>query len=122
MYHKNTRGYKVFWVHRISGLLILGYLYLHLVLLSAILLPSGAAHFNAVARFVEQSGFKPGFIVAEIVLFAIIVVHALNGIRLIAADFGAMIRENRLAIWLTMGVGAVLVFIAVLMLFPHIAG
>lgn len=118
MYHKNTRGYKAFWVHRISGLLILGYLYLHLALLSAILLPSGAAHFNAVARVVEQ----PGFVVADIVLFAIIVAHALNGIRLIAADFGAMIRENRLAIWLTMGVGALMVFIAVLMLLPNIAG
>ena len=118
MYHKNTRGYKAFWAHRISGLLILGYLYLHLVLLSTILLPSGAAHFNAVARVVEQ----PGFIVADIVLFAIIVVHALNGIRLIVADFGGMIRENRLAIWLTMGVGTVMVFIAVLILLPYIAG
>ncbi len=118
MPHKHTRGYKAFWAHRVSGLLILGYLYLHLCLLSAVLLPSGSHDFNAVAKVVEQ----PIFIVADLVLFAIILVHVLNGLRLIVADFGWMIRENRFAIWLSMAVGAIMVLIAVLTLMPHLVG
>ena len=118
MHHEHTRGYKAFWVHRISGLLILGYLYLHLVLLSAVLLPSGAKDFNAVARVVEQ----PAFIAADLVLFAIILVHALNGIRLIVADFGLLIQENRFAIWLSMAMGVIVLFIAIFTLLPHWVG
>ncbi len=116
MLHKQTRGYQAFWAHRISGVLVLGYLYLHLFLLSAVLLPAGSHDFNAVAKVVEQ----PVFIVLDLALFAIILVHALNGLRLIAADFGLMIRKNRLAIWLTLAVGAILMFIAVLTLTSHL--
>ncbi len=116
MNHEKTLGRNVFWGHRITGLLILGYLYLHLVLLSAILSPLGSQHFNAVASVVE----RPPFIAADMVLFAIILFHAVNGIRLILADFGLMIRENRFAIWTAMTIVAVMVFIASLVMFPDL--
>lgn len=114
--HTRTIGYTAFLVHRISGLLIVAYLYLHLILLSAILMPHGASRFNAVARVVEQ----PLFLVADIVLFAVILIHAINGIRLILADFGLMIRQNRLAVWLSMTVGAIVLFIMALAMVPAI--
>ncbi len=114
MSHQSSRGQKAFLVHRISGLLILGYLYLHLILLSAILLPNGAAHFNAVAGIVEQ----PIFIVADLVLLGIILAHGLNGIRLVVADFGGLIRTSRLAIWLTMITAAVLLGVGFLVVLP----
>lgn len=116
MNHRETRGHQAFIAHRISGLLILAYLYLHLILLSAVLLPNGAKHFNAVAAVVE----KPVFIVADLILFGIILVHGLNGIRLIVADFGGMIRQGRLGIWLTMVTAALLMGIGVLVLLPDI--
>ncbi len=106
----------MFIAHRISGLLILGYLYLHLILLSAVLLPHGAKHFNAVAGVVKA----PLFIGADLVLFGIVLVHGLNGIRLIVADFGGMIRSSRLGIWLTMTTAALLLGLGVLVLLPDI--
>ncbi len=116
MHHQRTRGHTAFIAHRISGLLILGYLYLHLILLSAILLPNGTTHFNAVAAVVE----RPVFIVGDVVLFGIILIHGLNGIRLVVADFGGLIRTSRLGIWLTMVTVAVLLGIGLLVLLPDI--
>ena len=116
MSHQSTRGWKAFVAHRISGLLILGYLYLHLILLSSILLPNGAAHFNAVARIVEQ----PVFIGADLVLLGIILVHGLNGIRLMVADFGGFIRNSRLAIWLTMITAALILGMGFLVLLANL--
>lgn len=116
LHHQSTRGQKAFVAHRISGLLILGYLYLHLILLSAILLPNGAADFNRVAGIVEQ----PVFIGADLVLFGIILIHGLNGIRLVVADFGGLIRTSRLAIWLTMIMVALLLGVGFLVLLPDL--
>ena len=116
MNHEKTLGFNVFWAHRITGLLILGYLYLHLILLSAILSPLGSRHFNAVAAVVE----RPPFIFADIILFAIILFHGVNGVRLILADLGLLIQQNRFAIWTAMTVVAVMVFIASLVLFPDL--
>lgn len=106
MPHAGSTGWKAFKAHRWSGLLILGYLYVHLVLLSAILLPHGADHFNAVARVVE----RPVFVAADLVLLALILIHALNGVRLMVADFGWLIRRQRLALWGVMFLGAILLF------------
>jgi succinate dehydrogenase / fumarate reductase cytochrome b subunit len=118
MNHVKTRGYRAFWVHRASGLLILGYLYLHLTLLSAILLPAGPHDFNAVAHVVEQ----PPFIAADLILFVIIVVHAVNGLRLMLVDLGLLIERHRLALWAGMVVSALLVFGAVWALMPFLVG
>ena len=116
MQHISTRGFRAFKAHRWSGLLILGYLYLHLVLLSAILMPGGAAHFNTVAHVVEQ----PLFVVADLVLFALILIHALNGIRLILADLGWFIQRQRAALWGVILLGAVLLLLGSLAVSPAI--
>lgn len=117
MKHISTWGHRMFWAHRLSGLLLLGYLYLHLVLLSAILFPQGARHFNAVARVVEQ----PVFIAADLFLFSVILVHTLNGIRLILVDMGITVRTRHGALWGFMVGGAVLLFFGGLAVAPAFA-
>ncbi|MCL6563201.1 MAG: succinate dehydrogenase, cytochrome b556 subunit [Firmicutes bacterium] len=100
MRHRVTVGSRVFTFHRITGLLILGYLYLHLALLSSVLLPQGPRDFNAVAQVVE----RPPFLAGDLLLFALLLYHAVNGLRLVLVDLGWFIRRRTIGL---IGAGAV---------------
>jgi succinate dehydrogenase / fumarate reductase cytochrome b subunit len=116
--HRSTRGRRAFSAHRWTGLLVLAYLYLHLAVLSTVLLPGGRAAFDRTLAVLQS----PPFVVADLALFGVIFFHALNGIRVVLAEFGLLIRRNALALWATLAVGALILLLASVALAPEAFG
>lgn len=83
----NLLSYRVSWSqlawfgHRISGLGVLLYLFMHIVETSTVLF--GPDVYNAAVGIFKNLPARIG----EVVLMAAVVYHALNGIRVIAMDF-----------------------------------
>lgn len=83
----NVLPYRVSWSqlawfgHRLSGLGVLLYLFMHIVETSTVLL--GPEVYNAAVGIFKNLPARIG----EVVLMAAVVYHALNGIRVIAMDF-----------------------------------
>lgn len=101
-------------LHRISGLLILAYLYFHLFILSSILWPGGARTFNRVVGQVTT----PPFILADLALIAVVLYHALNGIRVMLFDLNLFIGQQRAVFWLLMAAGGMMMLWASSTLLP----
>ncbi len=83
----NLFGYRVSWSqlawfgHRASGIGVLLFLFLHIVETSTVLF--GPEVYDFTQTFYKNLPAKLG----EVVLFAALVYHALNGLRVIAMDF-----------------------------------
>jgi succinate dehydrogenase / fumarate reductase, cytochrome b subunit len=105
-YRWQFSGMVAFAIQRVTGILLLVYLFLHVHTVSK--LSQGPAAFNqAMATFAN-----PFFKLLEIGLLGTVVLHALNGIRITLVDLGIGVGRQRQLFWiLTVGVG-VLVFLA----------
>jgi succinate dehydrogenase / fumarate reductase cytochrome b subunit len=83
----NLFGYRVSWSqlawfgHRASGLGVLLFLFLHIVETSTVLF--GPEVYDFTQTFYKNLPAKLG----EVLLFAALIYHALNGLRVIAMDF-----------------------------------
>lgn len=105
-YRWQFSGMAAWAIQRVTGILLLFYLFLHVHTVSK--LSQGPAAFNqAMATF-----SSPFFKLLEIGLFGVVVLHALNGIRITLIDLGVAVGKQRQMFWvITVGVG-VLVFLA----------
>jgi succinate dehydrogenase / fumarate reductase, cytochrome b subunit len=112
--HHDSLGRTSSLVHRWTGLAILAYLYLHLAVLGLVLWPGGVDRFNLVLRVLQS----PPTIAADLLLFAIVLFHATNGVRLTLAELGLFIRHSGAALWAAMAVAAILLFLASAALWP----
>lgn len=101
-------------LHRVTGLLILAYLYFHLIVLSADVWPGGSQSFNRVVGTVTS----PAFILADLVLIMLVLYHALNGIRIMVFDLGYLIDHERALFWGLMALGAVVMAAVSVTLLP----
>lgn len=90
------RGGEGMWswiLHRGTGLMVLGFLFLHI--LDTSLIGFGEEHYNRFVSFYKTVLFRP----LEVVLVGAVIYHALNGLRIVLIDFwgrGAR-NERRLA-------------------------
>jgi succinate dehydrogenase / fumarate reductase cytochrome b subunit len=82
-------GTWAYVANRITGLALVGYLYIHLAVLS--LLARGPGSYD---RFVDVFR-SPVFLALDVVLVAGWVIHALNGLRLTVVGLGFGIRAQR---------------------------
>ena len=103
-YRWQFSGMVAWAIQRVTGLLLLFYLLLHVHTVSK--LGEGPVAFNeAIATF-----RSPFFKLLEIALLGTVVLHALNGIRITLVDLG--VGQQRHLFWvLTLGIG-LLVFLA----------
>jgi succinate dehydrogenase / fumarate reductase, cytochrome b subunit len=99
-------------IQRITGLLLLLYLFLHVRTVYA--LRAGPAAFDrAVGEF---SG--PFFKLLEIALLGAVILHALNGVRITLLDLGIAHHRQRRLFWVgTIGLGAVIFLAGAIPLF-----
>lgn len=83
---------------RLTGLGILGYLFMHITVIGSVSL--GPDTFDRVIKRVTE----PRWLLAplEFLLLVVLVFHALNGLRIIALEFGTMARHHRLTVWAMM--------------------
>ena len=78
-----------FVANRVSALILVGYLYLHLVVLS--LLARGAESWDAFVTLAQHKAV----LVVDLVLFAAVVWHAANGVRVGLVGSGVAVRRQR---------------------------
>ena len=105
-------GMLGFWIQRLTGLALLGYLFLHVHTIHTLREPT---RFQSA---LDQFG-SPVFKLLEIGLLATVILHSLNGIRITLVDMGVGIPRQRQMFWyFAIGVGVV-VFLAAALLWRH---
>jgi len=95
-------GNVAFWIQRLTGIALVGYLILHVHTIHDLQNPQ---KFDEALKLFGTPLFKLG----EIALLATVILHALNGIRLTMVDMGVELTRQRQWFWyFAIGVGAVL--------------
>lgn len=104
-------GGWAFALNRITGLGLVFYLYLHLGVLSLLARgPSAWDAFIAVA-------LSPLFLALDVILIAGVLIHGLNGIRLVLLGLGVVTGRQRALFVILMGIAAVGVVAAAVRIF-----
>jgi succinate dehydrogenase / fumarate reductase cytochrome b subunit len=104
-------GSAAFLANRVTGLLLIGYLYLHLGVLY--LLTEGSGSWASVLRL-----FKNHYVLAlESLLILFILVHGLNGLRLALVENGIGVRHHKTWFTAAMAVSAAVYVVVVLAMF-----
>jgi succinate dehydrogenase / fumarate reductase cytochrome b subunit len=89
-------GSWAFVANRVSALILVGYLYLHLMVLS--LLVRGSSSWDT---FLAIAGNR-AFIAVDLALFLAVVWHAANGVRVSLVGTGIAVRRQKvLLVWVT---------------------
>ena len=95
------------WIlFRISGLVLVVYLFVHLWVISQGRV-GGAESLNGLFEFFD----KPLLVFLDLMLVAAVLYHALNGVRILLMDVGVGISRHKAVFWVCMLVAA-LVFCA----------
>lgn len=109
-------GMWAFWLHRLSGLAIAFYLLMHVLVISTVV--GGTGNFNEAMKFLKA----PLFILLEMGLLAIILIHGLNGLRIVLFDLGYGVKKQK-ELFIALMVLAIIPFIiAFAIALPHIVG
>lgn len=111
-YKKETGGWA--WIiHRITGLALTAYLYVHIYALST--LTKGKEAFDAEMALFQ----KPLFKLLEWLLFAFVLAHTLNGIRIVLVDFGKGAYYHKKAFAYLMIIGIIAFLVMGYFIFSH---
>lgn len=95
-------GNVAFWIQRVTGIALVGYLIIHVHTIRDLQDPE---RFDSALKLFSTPIFKLG----EIALLGNVILHALNGIRLTMVDMGVELTRQRQWFWyFAIGVGAVL--------------
>jgi succinate dehydrogenase / fumarate reductase, cytochrome b subunit len=95
-------GNVAFWIQRLTGIALVGYLIIHVHTIRDLQNPDT---FDAALKTFSTPLFKLG----EMALLGTVILHALNGIRLTMVDMGVELSRQRQWFWyFAIGVGAVL--------------
>jgi succinate dehydrogenase / fumarate reductase cytochrome b subunit len=94
------------WVgHRITGLVLVAYVFLHLSFITTASLAEDGADFNTLMETTSQ----PLFVAMDFLLVIVVIYHAMNGFRVVLFDLGIGIRRQKLVFWISMAIAAVLI-------------
>jgi len=105
-------GGRALALHRITGLVIVFYLYMHLGVLSMLLI--GRSAWSSFLSVVTAKSF----LALEVVLIAAVLFHGLNGIRVAFVGSGIAVTRERALFWTGTVIGTAAVIFAAL----HILG
>jgi succinate dehydrogenase / fumarate reductase, cytochrome b subunit len=98
--HRGLGG-RALALHRITGVVIVLYLYLHLAVLSMLLI--GRSSWSSFLSLVTAKEF----LVLEAVLIAAVAFHGLNGIRVALVGSGIAVSRERALFWIAIVLAAV---------------
>lgn len=99
MRYKWQTGSLAWIIHRVTGVALTLYIFLHLYVLSSLKDP---AKFESIMGLVKN----PFLRLSEIGLLALVVSHALNGVRLTLIDLGAQTKFHRIIFWSAFCIGS----------------
>ena len=90
------------WVlFRISGLVLVAYLFVHVWVISQGRIGGPGQLDRLLAAF-----DKPWLVFLQLMLVAVVLYHALNGVRIVLMDVGVGIRQHKAVFWVSMVVAA----------------
>ena len=95
-----TVGGISFVLHRLTGIALIFYMYIHLGVLSLLLF--GESSWKDFLSVVTAKGF----LVFDVFLLAAVLFHALNGIRVALVGSGIAVRRERALLWAVAVIGA----------------
>ncbi len=102
-YRRQYAGTLAWLIQRVTGILLLLYLLLHVRTVHK--LSEGPEAFNAAMAFFQHPFFK----LLEIALLGTVILHALNGVRITLIDLGIGQERQRELFWsLSLALGALL--------------
>lgn len=105
-YRWQYSGTLAWLIQRVTGILLLFYLFLHVHTVRK--LSQGPQAFNEAMAFFQRPVFK----FLEIALLGVVILHALNGIRITLVDLSVGQEKERQLFWaFSLGLGA-LIFLA----------
>jgi len=104
-------GGRSFALHRITGIALVIYLYVHLGVLSMLLIGE-----SAWGDFLSVVTAK-GFLAFDVVLIFGLLFHALNGIRVALVGSGYLVRHQRALFWVATAIGTPLLVYAAIHVF-----
>lgn len=91
--YRGREGQWAFVLHRLSGLAIVFYLYLHVVNIGLAMFGPDVS--GPVLKFFHQGAFRIGLVL----VMAGVVYHALNGLRITLMDFTTWGVRHQRALW-----------------------
>jgi succinate dehydrogenase / fumarate reductase cytochrome b subunit len=108
---KRRVGSWAFALNRLTGLGLVLYLFLHLVVLSLLLRgPEAWDQFVAIAK-------TPLFLLFDVVLIFGLLFHALNGIRVALVGMGVGIKSQKTLFWILAAIAAILLIVSAYLVF-----
>jgi len=107
-------GGRAFALHRLTGIALVVYLYVHLGILSMLLVGQSAWH-----SFLDVVT-ATGFLAFDVLLILVLLFHALNGIRVALVGSGVAVSRERALFWVGTLIGACAIICAALHVFGAI--
>ncbi len=114
--NKNV-GMFSFLLQRITGVLLTVYLFMHIFVISSAK-RAGPEGFDRTMGMVQT----PFFHWMEVLLFLGIVIHAVNGIRIIIVDTGSEARRHKGWLYAMMALGVIIIIYGLYKFLPKLLG
>ena len=111
-------GMWAWTLHRISGLALSGYLIVHVIVISSSTMGPRGINFNNLLTTLTQ----PFFLVLDLLLWAAVLYHTLNGIRVLLFDVGIGVRHQKAVFWGFMAVAIAAWIGGFVLILPFILG
>jgi succinate dehydrogenase / fumarate reductase cytochrome b subunit len=102
-------------LQRVTGLLLVVYLFIHLWVLHYANM--GEVTFDRILSRLQS----PAFLVFDLMLLALVIFHALNGVMMVVIDLGIGQRAQRMLFWGLVLLGLALFLFGVYALWPFIS-
>lgn len=108
-------GMWVWFLHRLTGVIILLYVVSHLLVIAT---SRSASSFDSLMAFFN----RPVILLLELLLLAVIIFHSLSGLRIMLFDLGIGIRRQRTVFWSFLAAGVLVFAVSVYFLLPFVSG
>ena len=89
-------GMLSFWIHRVTGVAVTVFLFLHIFTLGSVFRGKDAYDY-AISKFDTKSGY-----IFQYVLLLAVAIHLLNGIRIAIADFCCLTHIQKKLLWISL--------------------
>ena len=100
-------GMLAFWIHRITGITIVIFFFLHIWTLSSAF-HGKEAYDHAISKFDTKIGYF-----FQYILLLAVAAHLLNGIRITVADFWRLTRIQKKLLWLSLCIFLIIAFVGI---------
>ncbi len=111
-------GTWAYVLHRLTGLALVAYLFIHMWVISFAAVRWGGFSFEQVMALLRT----PPFLVFDLGLLGILLFHGLNGLRILLFDTGIGIRVQREIFWAVAAITVLGEAAAIAVWLPHVLG